>query len=110
MNKKIKKIIVAIIVTHGLVGCGNIKVSELLTKPYMLDTTPPEGPYEYRQGWGDGCQSGLASTNTNLQLALGTHKFRINRELQSDKLYNIAWQYAYNHCGYSMKSLAQYSL
>jgi hypothetical protein len=61
-------------------------------------------------GWKDGCQSGMASSNTSFNQAVGAQQYSINSELQNDNLYTIAWQYAYNHCGFSMKTLTQYSL
>lgn len=112
MRKKKKKkiIVVSVVLAQLLTACGSTKVHDLLTKPYMLDTKPPAGPVNYQQGWSDGCQSGIASNNTNLHMTLGSQKFTINNQLRSDHLYNTAWQYAYNHCGYSMKALLQYSL
>jgi hypothetical protein len=79
-------------------------------KPVALDLNPPEGPKPYQQGWLDGCHSGLSSTNNSLHLFLGSYKFTLDQQLRHDALYSAAWRYAYNHCGYSMKSLAQYQL
>jgi hypothetical protein len=110
MKKKIKTVTVAIVVTLSLPACGSTTLYSLATKPYTLDTNPPEGPPTYQAGWLDGCKSGMSANNTNLHMTLGSQKFVINNRLRDDQLYNIAWQYAYNHCGYSMKALAQYSL
>jgi hypothetical protein len=108
--KKNKTFVVTVISVHLLTACSGSKVAGLFAKPYMLDTNPPEGPENYQQGWKDGCQSGMASNNTNFNMTIGSQRFTINSWLQGDQLYNIAWQYAYNHCGYSMKALTQYSL
>jgi hypothetical protein len=109
-----------------LTGCGTARgtsfdLTRTLTdglstidfrKPVSLDTTPPEGPTSYRQGWKDGCESALASTNTNLfYVAMGVqHKYRIDNRMAQDILYKKAWHYAYYHCGYSMKALEKYNL
>lgn len=77
-------------------------------KPALLNMNPPEGPHEYQQGWVDGCKSGIASTNTNLHMTLGSYVFTLDPELRYERLYNTAWRYAYNHCGYSMKTMARY--
>jgi len=92
-----------------LTGCTGVNHSFDWKKPVSLDMNPPEGPHNYQQGWVDGCKSGLASTNTDLHQTLGSYKFTLSKELRYDKLYGRAWRYGYNHCGYSMKSLAQYS-
>ena len=80
------------------------------TKPVSLNTNAPDGPYNYRKGWEDGCETGLASNNTRLHLFIGSHKFTLDKQLRHDNLYSKAWNYGYNHCGFSMKALAQYSL
>ena len=79
-------------------------------KPVTLDMNPPKGPENYQQGWVDGCKTGVASTNTKLHLAIGSYQFTLDETLRYDELYNKAWRYGFNHCGYSMKSLAQYQL
>ncbi|MDB2415522.1 hypothetical protein N9W34_07095 [Rickettsiales bacterium] len=114
-NKKAEKItstmiVVSLVFLAGtLSGCTGANNSFDWRKPVSLDINPPEGPKNYQQGWQDGCTSGLASTNTSLHLAMGSYSFTLDKNLRYDHLYNKAWQYGYNHCGYSMKSLAQYS-
>lgn len=110
VRKKKKVFVVVVLNAFLLSACGSQQITSLLTKPYMLNTTPPEGPINYQQGWKDGCESGLASNNNTLHMTLGSQKFRINAQYRGDYLYNTAWRYAYNHCGYSMKALLQYSL
>lgn len=83
--------------------------TSVLTKPLAVNTTPPPGPYNYQKGWKDGCETGLASTNNTLQLSLGTHRFTLDDQLRNDTLYNRAWKYGFNHCGFSMRSVARYS-
>ena len=92
-----------------LSGCTGANHSFDWKKPVSLDMNPPEGPSEYKHGWSDGCESGVASTNNSLQQFLGSYRFKLDTKLRYNALYNKAWQYGYNHCGYSMKSLAQYS-
>lgn len=107
---KIKTVTIALVVALSLSACGSTKLYSLVTKPYTLNTQPPAGPVNYQSGWKDGCESGMAANNTNMHMTLGSQRFVINNRLREDQLYNIAWQYAYNHCGYSMKALTQYSL
>jgi hypothetical protein len=94
-----------------LTACTGRNHSFDLTKPISLNMNPPEGPPNYQQGWSDGCESSLASTNTNLQLLLKTHQYTIDPQAwQRDWLYRRAWNYGYRHCGFSMKSLERYKL
>jgi hypothetical protein len=93
-----------------LSGCTGRNKSFDWRKPVTLDMNAPEGPENYRQGWSDGCDSGLASTSNSFHQFIGSYRFVLDKDLRYDKLYNKAWKYGYNHCGYSMKSLAQYSL
>ncbi|MCE3232153.1 MAG: hypothetical protein K0R98_410 [Rickettsiaceae bacterium] len=106
-----RNIIALIITCFGLIGCasGN-SAFDLFATPITLNTAPPEGPEEYQKGWHDGCESGITATNTSPLMMLGTYKYTLDEELRYNNLYNAAWKYGYNHCGYSMKSLAQYSL
>jgi len=103
------KTITALLIISLLTACNGVGGKFDWRKPVALDMRAPEGPSNYQQGWTDGCTSGLASTVNSLQMTLGSYKFTLDQKLRYDKLYNVAWKYAYNHCGYSMKTLAQYN-
>jgi hypothetical protein len=103
-----KKILMLVIVALNISACAGSAID--LTKPVTLNTNPPEGPFEYKKGWSDGCRSGIAATNTAVYMTFGVNQYTLDTDLRYNKLYNTAWRYAYNHCGYSMKSMAQYSL
>lgn len=99
-----------ILAALGCIACSTADkpILNSFTKPLVLNTTPPPGPYNYQQGWKDGCETGISATNTSTQQFLGTHRFTIDPALRNDTLYNKAWRYAFNHCGYSMRALARY--
>lgn len=103
--KKLAIFLILIVIT----ACTGPNHSFTIRKPLTLDMNPPEGPREYQQGWVDGCESGIAATNNSVMMAVGAYKFTLDKYLRHDRLYNVAWQYGYNHCGYSMRSLAMYS-
>lgn len=86
----------------------NQSLFKALSQPTLVSTTPPEGPYNYQKGWKDGCESGIASTNHFFQLTTGAYQFTLDEHLRNEKLYNQAWKYGFNHCGYSMRSVARY--
>ncbi len=98
------KITAFIIVTLFISNCS----ADLYTKPLVVNTNPPPGPYNYRKGWKDGCESALSATNNFFQVSLGTHRFALDSRLINDRLYNQAWRYAFNHCGFSMRTLDRY--
>ncbi len=104
-----KNVIILLVMAFSVIGCTGPDNTFDWSKPVAINTNPPEGPYNYRKGWNDGCQSGLAATNTFFQMSLKTKKFTLDEKLRYDRLYNAGWKYAYNHCGYSMRSLAMYS-
>jgi len=107
--KTLVGIIVCIMI---LSGCAtHDEFSKLdLAKPFSLNTTPPDGPYEYRKGWSDGCQSGITAASPSFYQSISSHKFTLDSNLRYNQLYNKAWQYAYTHCGFSMRTLALYDL
>lgn len=91
-----------------LSGCTGKNGWVDLTKPVSIDARAPEGPYPYRQGWTDGCESGLSAVNDQVQLFLKTYKFTMNNKLKKNPLYFKAWNYGYNHCAFSYKSMMRY--
>lgn len=105
----IKKLSLALIII-SCVACTGPNHSFTLRKPMALDMNPPEGPENYQQGWLDGCKTGVASTSTAFYQTVGAYRFTLDNNLRYDRLYNTAWRYGFNHCGYTMKALAQYSL
>ena len=108
LSKAINFVLLACLVVL-VSACSGKDISFDWRRPAALNVDPPEGPKPYRQGWSDGCESGLSSTSNKLHQLLGSYKFTLNTKLQNDPLYSRAWRYGYNHCGYSMRSLAQYS-
>lgn len=104
-----KQIVITLLLSLLLVsGCNGRNGWADLTKPVSLNVQAPPGPLPYRQGWSDGCESGLSAANDKVQLFLRTHKFTLNPRMKRDPLYFKAWTYAYNHCAFSMKSMMKY--
>lgn len=73
------------------------------SRPASLDLTPPPGTPEFQQGWTDGCSASLASINTDVNLMLASHKYKIDGDLWSQSpRYKTAWKDAYYFCSYHM--------
>jgi hypothetical protein len=101
-------IVMMLIFMVMLSGCNGRNGWADLTKPVSLNVKAPPGPLSYRQGWSDGCESGLSAANDQVQLFLRTHQFTLNPRMKRNPLYFKAWTYAYNHCAFSMKSMLKY--
>ncbi len=72
----------------------------------MLDQVPKGAPANYKQGWVDGCQTGLASM-TNSYYKTFWH-FTQDAALRRDPLYYKTWVDTYNFCRhYSYGTLRQ---
>lgn len=67
-------------------------------KPYSLDLTPPEGPYEYEQGWTDGCESGMQAYAADFYKSIRAFTFRQDENLRTNKMYYQAWKDAFLYC------------
>jgi hypothetical protein len=83
---------ICIIALVALSGC------EFLGKPHSLDTTPPNGPIEYRKGWTDGCETGQSAYSGQLYKVFGTHKLQYDAKLRNNKMYYQAWKDAFFYC------------
>lgn len=103
----IKKTLFIICTLIGLSACTSHKGFDL-SKPLSLDTRPPEAPPVYQQGWVDGCESGLSATSEKMQLFFEVHKYHYDANLRYNNMYDKAWQYAYKHCAFSLKSINAY--
>lgn len=80
-----------------------------LDRPLLVSTKAPEGPAEYKKGWEDGCNSSISAVNSPLFLSVGTAPFTYDKNFENSTLYFKAWKYGYEHCGFSLRSLAKYT-
>ena len=77
-----KNVVFTLLVSLMLVGCTGAGGSFDISKPVSLNLEPPEGPPEYRQGWADGCESGINVYNADFYKLLKTHKFKQDPKLR----------------------------
>ncbi len=85
-------------ITLILVSCTGRDGEFDLRKPYSLDFTPPEGPYEYEEGWSDGCESGSQAYSNNFYKLTKAFELRLDPELRTNKMYYQAWKDAFLYC------------
>jgi hypothetical protein len=99
------KIICIMCVMLMIVGCTGRDGTFDWRKPMSLDLTPPEGPYEYEEGWTDGCESGMHTYTDDFYKTIGVGSLRSNPELRSNKMYYQAWKDAYLYCAVFMETV-----
>lgn len=104
----LKKYLSVILVLFSTSSCINYSTFDI-RKPMLMSTKVPEGPAEYMKGWKDGCDSGITATNSHLLLSVGHSPFAYDQNFEGNQLYFQAWRYGFEHCGYSIRTLARYS-
>jgi hypothetical protein len=92
-------ILATLLLVAGISGCTGKDGTFDPRKPYSLDLTPPEGPFEYEQGWTDGCESGMNAYSNDFYKSLNTFELRQDPNLRTNKMYYQAWKDAFLYCG-----------
>ncbi len=96
--KYIVNISIVFVLIFSLSACTGRDGAFDLRKPYSLDLTPPEGPYEYEEGWSDGCESGMSAYAGAFYKLIGSFELRMKPDLRSNKMYYQAWKDAFLYC------------
>jgi hypothetical protein len=73
--------------------------------PSSFEMKPPDGPEHYVQGWRDGCESGVASTNQLVKPQFQSYFYRMHPGLAQNPIYYRVWRDAYDYCAFSMLTL-----
>lgn len=85
----------------GMVMCAGMMVAAGLMscRPPSLYFTDPSGPPEYKLGWEDGCDTGLAAAGSMVErMAFG---FKKRPELADNELYKTAWNEGFTYCRFA---------
>lgn len=64
--------------------------------PNRVDGFAPNAPAEYKQGWQDGCKTGISMYGTSIHKAF--YKFTLDPELRDNTTYNRIWHNARSYC------------
>lgn len=99
----INRIIITGIACLLLAGCTGRDGSFDARKPYSLDLTPPDGPFEYEEGWSDGCETGMAAYGNNFMKLFKAFELKQNPKLRNNKMYYQAWKDAFLYCALFME-------
>lgn len=61
-----------------------------------LLTQGPEGPPLFKQGWRDGCETGISATSNLYQKYF--YKFKQDSTLARDPVYYTGWKNGFSYC------------
>jgi len=76
-------------------GCYNAP-DPLKPMPWIFDQMPKDAPNNYKRGWRDGCESGLANMTNSVYRKFYT--FRQDVSLREDATYYKVWKDLYTFC------------
>ena len=102
---KLSHYIALMILIGCLTACTGKDGTFDVSKPYSLDLTPPEGPFEYTEGWSDGCESGMSAYGNNFYKLLKAHQLKMNPELRKNRMYYQAWKDAFLYCAVYLEAV-----
>lgn len=72
-------------------------------RPTSLYFATPAGPPEYKLGWEDGCDTGLAASGNALgKFAYG---FKKRPEFGDNEMYKSAWNEGFTYCRFSLDAV-----
>ena len=92
-----------------IASCGNYKPR--VGAPWMqkLMHEGPEGPTMFKQGWRDGCESGVSVTSNAFQR--NYYRFKQDPQLARDKTYYTGWKTSFWYCSrYVFQYLRRHTL
>lgn len=84
----------------------SVAVAMSACRPASLYFVQPSGPPEYKLGWEDGCDTGLAAPGGALAKAIYGYKKR--PELLDNQLYNTAWNEGFTYCRFSLEETGKF--
>lgn len=95
---KMKPLLTALMMALLVTACTGKGGSLDLRKPVSLNLEPPEGPPIYRQGWEDGCESGMHAYAADFYKSINAFEFRQDATLRQNRMYYQVWKDAYLYC------------
>lgn len=96
--KGLSLIAMALMLMMSISACTGKGGTLDLRKPVSLNLEPPQGPNEYRQGWQDGCESGMNAYSSQFYKSLKVFKLKQDPLLRNNKMYYQVWKDAFLYC------------
>ncbi len=91
----LKRTIILILALSFLPGCD----ARVRTGPPWMQTLlteGPPGPALFKQGWQDGCETGISATSNHFQKMF--YDFKQDSKLARDQKYYLGWKLAFDYC------------
>ena len=90
-----KKTCCLILIALLATSCG---YKPQLGPPWMqkLFKEGPDGPEEFRQGWRDGCETGLSAVANRFQRSF--YQFKQDYKLAQNPVYYAGWRTSFTYC------------
>ncbi|MDB2415520.1 hypothetical protein N9W34_07085 [Rickettsiales bacterium] len=95
-NNKLRKNIILFSCALALNACSYITNPMPFGIYKGMQDGAPEGSPNFRAGWKDGCESGMAAYGSLHYKA--THGYQYNQQSLSDDEYHAAWRVGFRHC------------
>ncbi|MEM7617231.1 MAG: hypothetical protein AAF195_02490 [Pseudomonadota bacterium] len=93
---RIIRIIYIVILSLLLVNCKSDFGNKFGPAYWIFDLAPKNAAPEYKQGWLDGCETGLASMTNDFYKTFYT--FQQTNEMLGNEVYYKAWKDTYHFC------------
>lgn len=93
-----KRFLYLIVLCLTLTGCteGHGFFRETFKPTPFRMGKAPDGPPDYKSGWNDGCETGLATMTSNYYKTF--YKFKQDPKMIHNKMYYQAWKDSYTYC------------
>ena len=83
-----------------MVAFAALMLATAACRPMSLYMVEPSGPPDYKLGWEDGCDSGLAAQGG--MVAKAAYGFKKRPEYFDNTLYTSAWNEGFTYCRFSL--------
>ncbi len=91
-----KNIITILLMLVTASACGKFGNVDTRLRPPGLPRPPETAPAVYKQGWNDGCESGISAYGNDIYKA--QYSFKQDVRLMRNRTYYKAWNDALNYC------------
>lgn len=91
----IKRTLTLLLLPLAINGCYSLPDS-LKPMPWLFKQVPKDAPAEFKKGWYDGCESGLASMTNSFYRS--SYRFQQDPALRKDPVYYKTWKDTYTFC------------
>lgn len=89
------RLVILVMTLTAITGCYNAP-DAVKPMPWLFDQMPKDAPNNFKRGWIDGCETGMASMTNSFYKAF--YAFKQDAKLRDDPIYYTVWKDTYNFC------------